>query len=402
MLGVGRDPPCNRKKTQFLILLLQYIHEQTKKPINTIYFLHINNKSTDNGWLKMQDHMSKEVKCPHCDTSIQIEGLPGEQKILVCPNCGLKGQFTFPSTSSEIKKTAMGISSTVIEVKNLTKKYKDVLAVDNISFTVKRGEIFGFLGPNGAGKTTTIRTLLGFLKPTAGQAFVMGESITDDIVKIRKNVGYIPGELALYEHLTGDQFLEYFRSIRNTDPTLLSDLLDIFDLPLNRKIKGYSKGMKQKMGIIQAFMDDPEIVIMDEPTSGLDPLLQQKFYEFLRRERSKGRTIFFSSHILSEVDRICDRVGIIRNGKMVALEDIDTLKHKTGKKIRLRIKEDPSELLKDGQAKMNNGWIEITIHNTIDIWIKKLAAYTVLDLEIKEFNLEDYFMRYYVEKKEAV
>jgi len=351
----------------------------------------------------MQDRIDKFVKCPKCETSIHIEGEPGENKILVCKNCGLKGKYTFPSTSSKKRKPSIGTSSiNVIEVKNLSKKYKDVLAVDNISFTVKRGEVFGFLGPNGAGKTTTIRTLLGFLKPTNGQAFVLGKSITDDIVSIRKNVGYIPGELALYEHLTGDQFLEYFRSIRNTDPTLLSDLLDIFDLPLNRKIKGYSKGMKQKMGIIQAFMDDPEIVIMDEPTSGLDPLLQQKFYDFLRRERAKGRTIFFSSHILSEVDRVCDRVGIIRNGRLVALEDIDTLKQKTGKKIRLRIKEDPKDLLMDDRAKMNNGWIEITIHNTIDQWIKRLASYTVLDLEIKEFNLEDYFMRYYIDKKEMI
>jgi len=363
--------------------------------------LYIINKHIGNGWFKMQENIIKQVKCPKCDTSIHIEGTSGEQKIIVCNNCGLKGKFIFPSSSSETRKPSSGTgSSTVIEVKNLTKKYKDVLAVDDISFTVKRGEIFGFLGPNGAGKTTTIRTLLGFLKPTAGQAFVMGESITADIVSIRKNVGYIPGELALYEHLTGDQFLTYFRTLRDTDPSLLSDLLDIFELPLDRKIKGYSKGMKQKMGIIQAFMDDPEIVIMDEPTSGLDPLLQQRFYEFLRKERSKGRTIFFSSHILSEVDKICDRVGIIRNGRLVALEDIETLKKKTGKKIRLKIKEDPNELLKNAHTKLNNGWIEINVLDTIDEWIKKISVFTVLALEVKEFSLEDYFMRYYTQTKE--
>ena len=349
-----------------------------------------------------QDTMSKLVKCPKCDTSIQITGKPGEQQILICPKCGLKGRYGFPSDSAKpIKQISGRFNGPVIEVRNLTKKYKDVLAVDDISFTVKRGEVFGFLGPNGAGKTTTIRTLLGFLKPTAGQAFVMGESITGDIVSIRKNVGYIPGELALYEHLTGDQFLSYFRTLRDTDPSLLSDLLDIFELPLDRKIKGYSKGMKQKMGIIQAFMDDPEIVIMDEPTSGLDPLLQQRFYEFLRKERSKGRTIFFSSHILSEVDKICDRVGIIRNGKLVALEDIETLKKKTGRKIRLKIKEDPKELLQNAHTKLNDDWIEINVLDTIDEWIKKIAVYTVLALEIKEFSLEDYFMRYYMNTEEA-
>jgi ABC-2 type transport system ATP-binding protein len=197
--------------------------------------------------------------------------------------------------------------------------------------------------------------------------------------------------------MTGNQFLEYFRSIRNTDLPLLQDLLNIFELPLNRKIKGYSRGMKQKMGIIQAFMDDPEIVIMDEPTSGLDPLLQQKFYSFLREERTKGRTIFFSSHILSEVDKICDRVGIIRNGQLVALEDIETLKQKTGKKIRVKMKEDPTSLLSNDTVTLVDGWIEITVQSNPDKWLKKLSQYTILDLEVKEFSLEDYFMRYYIE-----
>jgi len=153
--------------------------------------------------------------------------------------------------------------------------------------------------------------------------------------------------------------------------------------------------MKQKIGIVQAFMDDPEMVIMDEPTSGLDPLLQQKFYEFLKKEKQKGRTMFFSSHILSEVDRICDRVAIIRNGKIVALENIETLKMKTGKKIRLRIKEDTTDIISSPQASLIDGWIEITVQNNIDEWIKRIGKYTILDLEIQEFNLEDYFMRYY-------
>lgn len=337
----------------------------------------------------------KTVKCPQCNNILEIKGVPGEKTILTCSKCRAKGSFTFPKSDDEQSKKTPISDYDVIEVKNLTKKYKDIVAVNNISFTVKKGEIFGFLGPNGAGKTTTIRTLLGFLKPNNGEAYIFGKNIKENIVDIRRNVGYIPGELALYEHLTGRQFLQYFSSIRNTDLSLLNDLFEIFELPLDRKIKGYSKGMKQKIGIVQAFMDDPEIVIMDEPTSGLDPLLQQKFYAFLQKEKQKGRTMFFSSHILSEVDRICDRVAIIRNGKIVALENIETLKKKIGKKIRLRIKEDPEDLISLPQATLVDGWIEISVQNNIDEWIKKIVKYTILNLEIQEFNLEDYFMRYY-------
>jgi len=283
----------------------------------------------------------------------------------------------------------------VIETRGLTKYYGKILGVEDLNFSVKRGEIFGFLGPNGAGKTTTIRTLLGLLKPTSGEAYIFGKNIEDSIVEIRSQVGYIPGELALYEHLTGRQFLNYFSSLRNTDLPLLDKLLEIFEIPLDRKIKGYSKGMKQKMGIVQAFMDDPEVVILDEPTSGLDPLLQQKFYEFILSERKNGRTMFFSSHILSEVDKICDRVAIIREGNLVALEDVDNLKSKLGKFIRLKIKGPPTTFKGPENMKIVDGWIEFQTSDNVDRWIKEISKYTVLDLEINEFSLEDIFIRYY-------
>jgi len=234
-----------------------------------------------------------------------------------------------------------GAHLNVIETQNLTKYYKKIKGIENLNFSVKKGEIFGFLGPNGAGKTTTIRTLLGFLKPTSGKAFIFGENVTADIVDIKEDVGYIPGDLNLYGHLTGGQFLKYFSKLKNYDMYLIGDLLSTFEVPLDRKIKGYSKGMKQKLGIIQAFMHDPDLVIMDEPTSGLDPLLQQTFYDFLKDEKKNGKTLFLSSHNLSEVDKICDRIGIIRDGDLVALEDIDTLKSKKGKIIKAKIKEDP-------------------------------------------------------------
>jgi ABC-2 type transport system ATP-binding protein len=283
----------------------------------------------------------------------------------------------------------------IIETKNLTKYYGKIKGVENVTFNVKEGEIFGFLGPNGAGKTTTIRTILGYLKPTSGEAYVFGKNIEENIIEIRKKVGYIPGDLALYENLTGKQFLDYFGSIRNTELILLDRLLELFELPLERKIKGYSRGMKQKLGIIQAFMDDPEVVIMDEPTAGLDPLLQQKFYKFLLDEKKKGKTMLFSSHILSEVDKVCDRVGIIKDGNLVALENIDNLKQKKGKKIRLKIKEDPIDFKGPKNAKFVNGYIEFVTDDSIDSWIKKISKYTVLDLQIQEFSMEDIFIRYY-------
>ena len=281
----------------------------------------------------------------------------------------------------------------VIETKGLTKYYGKIRGIENLTFNVKKGEIFGFLGPNGAGKTTTIRTLLGLLKPTRGEAYIFGKNIEEDIVKIRSQVGYIPGELALYEHLTGKQFINYFSSLRNTGLPLLDELLETFDVPLDRKIKSYSRGMKQKMGIIQAFMDDPEIVILDEPTSGLDPLLQNKFYEFILSEKKKGRTMFFSSHILSEVDKICDRVAIVKGGELVALENVDKIKDKLGKVFRLKIKEKPENFRGPKGMKVKDGWIEFVASDDLDYWIKMISKYKIVDLEIKEFKLEDIFLR---------
>ena len=283
----------------------------------------------------------------------------------------------------------------IVEIKNLTKYYGKIKGIEDITFTVKKGEIFGFLGPNGAGKTTTIRTILGFLAPTSGSASIFGLNMQEDGVEIKKDIGYIPGDLTLYNHLTARQLLNYFTSLRDYDMYLLDELLSIFEVPLDRKIKGYSKGMKQKLGIIQAFMHDPELVIMDEPTAGLDPLLQQEFYTFLKKEKKKGRTMFFSSHILSEIDKVCDRVAIIKEGRLVAVEDVDALKNKKGKIIRIKIKEKPSKFTGPKQIKVKDGWIQFVASDNIDQWIKKLANYTILDIEINEFSLEDIFMRYY-------
>ncbi|KXA88693.1 ABC transporter [candidate division MSBL1 archaeon SCGC-AAA259B11] len=284
----------------------------------------------------------------------------------------------------------------VIELDSLTKYYGDIRGIEDLSFEVEKGEIFGYLGPNGAGKTTTIRTLLGFLKPTGGKARVLGKDIKKDIVEIKQDVGYIPGDLSLYGNLTGDEFLNYFASLRPSDSSLREDLLETFEVPLDRKIEGFSRGMRQKLAIVQAFMHDPELVIMDEPTAGLDPLMQQKLYEFLREEKQKGRTLFFSSHILSEVDKICDRVGIIREGRLVALEGIESLKNKRGKIVRVKIEGDPEDF--DGPKDMrieDGGWIRFVVRKDINYWIEKLSKFNVLDLEVNNFSLEDIFMHYY-------
>ena len=283
----------------------------------------------------------------------------------------------------------------VIETRGLTKYYGKIKGIEDISLSVKKGEIFGFLGPNGAGKTTTIRTLLGYLQPTSGSATIFGKNIDEDIVEIKREVAYIPGELNIYEHQTGREFLNYFAALRNREMVLLDELLEIFDVPLERKLKGYSRGMKQKIGIIQAFMDDPEMVIMDEPTSGLDPLLQQKFYDFLLKQKKRNKTMFFSSHILSEVDRVCDRVGIIKEGRLIALEDVESLKRKRGKIIRLKIKEKPETFKGPKDMKIKDGWIEFIASDSIDSWIKIFSKYTVLDLVINDFSLEDIFIHYY-------
>lgn len=337
--------------------------------------------------------ITKTFVCPQCKTKVPVQGKPGEKLLVECINCGQKGMLVFRTTKTRIARVG-----NTIEVNNLTKYYGKIRGIEDLTFSIKAGEIFGFLGPNGAGKTTTIRTLLGYLKPTRGNAYIFGQNIKDDIVEIKRNVGYIPGDLNFYGHLTARQFLKYFMSLRETQPVLLDELVSIFDVPLDRKIKGYSKGMKQKLGIIQAFMDDPDIVIMDEPTAGLDPLLQQKFYEFLKQQKKKGRTMFFSSHVLSEVDKICDRVGIIRDGKLVALEDVETLKSKKGKVLRVKLKEDPETFDGPKDMKMKDGWLQFVVSDDIDYWIKQLAQYTILDLEINEFSLDDIFMHYYEEE----
>ena len=203
-----------------------------------------------------------------------------------------------------------------------------VRALDDVSLDVREGEVFGFLGPNGAGKSTLIRLLLGFIHPTAGNAEVLGLDAERDSVAIRGRVGYLPGGIALYDGLTGERHLDYLAELSGRAPVRRSEICDRLELTprtLSRPIRDYSRGMRQKIGIVQALQHDPELAILDEPSEGLDPLMQRAFYSILDDIRGAGRTVFFSSHVLSEVERVCDRVAIVRAGRLVALENVGEL-----------------------------------------------------------------------------
>jgi ABC-2 type transport system ATP-binding protein len=287
----------------------------------------------------------------------------------------------------------------VIETSGLTKEYGDVLAIDSVSFTVEKGEIFGFLGPNGAGKTTTIRTMLGLLDPTAGTATVLGADVRDEdaLINVKQRIGYLPAELGFDEAVTGTKLLDYYASVKGDRRR--EELLEVFTPPLDQPIREYSSGNKQLLGIVQAFMHDPDLVIMDEPTSGLDPLNQAQFNEFIRDETAHGTTFFFSSHVLSEVRRVCDRVGILREGRLVGLEDIESLVNRGGKRVRVRLVDDASEDLSvvDGVVDITTIGDELQFTYTGDYTtlFRQLANYGIRDVEISEPPLEDVFMHYY-------
>lgn len=217
----------------------------------------------------------------------------------------------------------------VIEINNVTKNFGKHRGIEDISFCVGQGEIFGFLGPNGAGKTTTIRHLMGFIKSQSGNCAISGMDCWKERDKIQKSLGYIPGEINFFDDMTGTEFLRFvakYKGIANLDRQ--KELIERFELDPSGKIKKMSKGMKQKIGIITAFMHDPDILILDEPTSGLDPLMQNRFVELIAEEKEKGKTILLSSHIFEEVERTCDRIGIIKDGKMVTVDSVENLRER--------------------------------------------------------------------------
>ena len=217
----------------------------------------------------------------------------------------------------------------VINVQNLTRDYGSGKGIFDVSIQVEKGEVFGFLGPNGAGKTTTIRHLMGFIKPKAGNCQIDGLDCWKDRGEIQKGLGYIPGEISFFDDMTGKEFLKFVADYRNLGKeTRMQEMLERFESNPKGKIKKISKGMKKKLGIVSAFMHNPDILILDEPTSGLDPLMQNRFVELIAEEKKKGKTILLSSHMFEEVERTCDRIGIIRNGKLVTVDAVETLRER--------------------------------------------------------------------------
>jgi ABC-2 type transport system ATP-binding protein len=280
-----------------------------------------------------------------------------------------------------------------------------VRALEDLSITVREGEIFGFLGPNGAGKSTMIRLLLGFLHPTAGRGSVAGLDIVADSVEIRRRVGYLPGGIALYDTLTGERLLDYLAALTGRPParrTELCERLELSAATLRRQVREYSRGMRQKIGIVQALQHDPELAILDEPTEGLDPLMQRAFYGILDELRAAGRTIFFSSHVLSEVERVCDRVAIIRQGRLVALEDVEALLARRKRNVEMRL--GPGAVLPDLEGVTGvsavvsaDGRLACQLEGDVRPFLAAIRDTSIVDLTIEPAHLEEAFLELYHE-----
>ena len=289
----------------------------------------------------------------------------------------------------------------VIETEQLTKSYGAQRGIVDVNLVVNEGEVFGFLGPNGAGKTTTIRTVLDLIRPTSGRATVFGIDSVVDPVAIHRRIGYIPGEFTLYDRLTGGQTMQYFANLRGgVDAAYQASLIERFDIDPSRKFKELSKGNKQKIGLVIALQHQPELLILDEPTSGLDPLVQQSFYELVREARAAGRTVFLSSHILSEVERTCDRVAIIRDGGLVKVDSVEGLRDLAHHQVELRFSgEVPvhefDSLPGVSEVERVDHTLKMRVSGPITPVVRAAARYELLDFVSREPTLEETFLAQY-------
>jgi ABC-2 type transport system ATP-binding protein len=290
----------------------------------------------------------------------------------------------------------------VIEIENLTKMYGNHVGVKDLNLAVRKGEIMGFLGPNGAGKTTTMRSCLALLAKTAGEITIFGLDSHRDAVTIREKTGYLPGEFGLISSIKVSSYLKYLLSLRGCGSTeKMVSLAERLELDLDRKTNELSKGNKLKVGIIQSLMGDPDLIIMDEPTSGLDPLMKQEFYRILREEKKQGKTVFMSSHILADVERVCDRVAIIRKGQVKVVEEIQALQEKTGKVLEVEFGDpftiDEFKLEGVSEIRQDNGRITLTIHENLDGVIEAVSKHRILNMNLKTYSLEQLFLKYYAQ-----
>jgi len=288
-----------------------------------------------------------------------------------------------------------------IETEKLTKSYGPNRGIVDLDLEVDEGEVFGFLGPNGAGKTTTIRTLLDHLRPTSGRARIFGIETTADPVAIHRRTGYLPGEFALYDRLTGGQTIEYFGNLRGgVDPAYRASLIERLDLDPSRRFKEYSKGNKQKLGLVIAFQHRPGLLVLDEPTSGLDPLVQQAFYGLVREARAEGRTVFLSSHVLSEVERTCDRVAIVRDGRLVRTGRVDTLRDLAHHQVELRFPDgvptaEFAALPGVSEVVVEDHTLRLRIAGPITPVLQVAARHELVDFLSREPSLEETFLAEY-------
>ncbi|HEX8941085.1 MAG TPA: ABC transporter ATP-binding protein [Candidatus Limnocylindrales bacterium] len=296
------------------------------------------------------------------------------------------------------------VGQPVISTTSLTKSYGRSRGIIDVDLEVRAGEVFGFLGPNGAGKTTTIRLLLDLIRPTRGSARVFGLDVHGERIAIHRRVSYLSGELSLWGDLTGAQLLTYLANLRGgVDPAEIRRLSERLQVELDRRFKTLSRGNKQKIGLVAAFMARPELVILDEPTSGLDPIVQQEFERLVEEVRADGRTVFLSSHILPEVEHLCDRVGIIREGRLVTVEAVAELKRRALRRLELdfaaAVPPDPFRAVPGVRdVEVHEGVVRCTVQGSLDALVKLAARYEVIDLHVVETSLEEIFLAYYGEE----
>jgi len=288
-----------------------------------------------------------------------------------------------------------------IELRELTKDYGDVRALDAVSLSVAPGEIIGFLGPNGAGKTTAIRILFDLIRPTAGSAHVKGLDCQVQSVAARAHMGYLPGEMRLYQGLTGQKTIDYFAGLRRqpADTDLIDNLVKRLDFDASRSVHAYSKGNRQKLGLILSMMHRPDILVLDEPTSGLDPLIQDEVAQMLFDVAAEGRTVFFSSHVMSEVERMCHRAAFLREGRLVAVEDVHAIKGRSLHIIEVTFTEPPPagafHLPGTREVQRDGSTLHLEVQDGLDAVLKAIANYQVVDLRTEQPSLEQVFRAYY-------
>jgi ABC-2 type transport system ATP-binding protein len=297
----------------------------------------------------------------------------------------------------------MANNTPAIQTKNLTQKYGSFVAIKDVNLTVQEGEVFGFLGPNGAGKTTTIRTLLDYIRPAAGSAQIFGKDVRRHSVEIHRDIAYLPSELTLWDNTTGTHYIRWLSKVYGKD--LIPEarqLADRFQFDLDRKLSGMSTGMKRKMGLIAALAHRPKLLILDEPTIGLDPLMQDVFQELMLEAKAEGRTVFMSSHTLPEVERLCDRVGIIREGKLQAVETVEKLTRVTFRWVTVTYNE---QITPDGLSAME-GVNDLSVEGAtlrmrvegdadLDAVLRQVLEHKVADMDIEHPTLEEIFLSYY-------